>query len=144
MPWILVVSPNSGLPFLAGKLVSRARVKPMEITRSLLLILHFIGMAGLLGGLLASSKSLNKGVLHSSLLALVAGLGLVGIRYPLNEADPMRWEAINNTQIWAKLNLLLAVLVLGYIAKKKENLSKNTWLAMVLLTVTAIVIAVVW
>jgi len=42
----------------------------MEITRSLLLILHFIGMAGLLGGLLASSKSLNKGVLHSSLLAL--------------------------------------------------------------------------
>jgi len=59
----------------------------MEITRSLLLILHFIGMAGLLGGLLASSKSLNKGVLHSSLLALVAGLGLVGIRYPLNEAS---------------------------------------------------------
>jgi hypothetical protein len=116
----------------------------MEITRSLLLILHFIGMAGLLGGLLASSKSLNKGVLHSSLLALVAGLGLVGIRYPLNEADPMKWEAINNTQIWAKLNLLLAVLVLGYIAKRKENLSKNTWLAMVLLTVTAIVIAVVW
>jgi hypothetical protein len=44
-------------------------------------------MAGLLGGLLASSKSLNKGVLHSSLLALVAGLGLVGIRYPLNEAE---------------------------------------------------------
>ena len=101
-------------------------------------------MAGLLGGLLASSKSLNKGVLHSSLLALVAGLGLVGIRYPLNEADPMKWEAINNTQIWAKLNLLLAVLVLGYIAKRKDNLSKKTWLAMVLLTLTAIVIAVVW
>ena len=71
----------------------------MEITRSLLLILHFIGMAGLLGGLLASSKSLNKGVLHSSLLALVAGLGLVGIRYPLNEADPMRWDSVNHTQV---------------------------------------------
>jgi hypothetical protein len=56
----------------------------------------------------------------------------------------MKWEAINNTQIWAKLNLLLAVLVLGYIAKRKENLSKKTWLAMVLLTLTAIVIAVVW
>jgi hypothetical protein len=56
----------------------------------------------------------------------------------------MRWDSVNHTQIWAKLNLLLAVLVLGYIAKKKESLSKNTWLAMVLLTVTAIVIAVVW
>ncbi|NCX36837.1 MAG: hypothetical protein EBX19_09620 [Actinobacteria bacterium] len=116
----------------------------MEITRSLLLILHFIAMSGLLGGLLASSKSLNKGVLHSSLLALVTGLGLVGIRYPLNEADPMKWEAVNHTLVWAKLNLLLAVLVLGYVAKKKESFSKNTWLAMVLLTLTAIVIAVVW
>jgi hypothetical protein len=116
----------------------------MEITRSLLLILHFIGMAGLLGGLLASSKSLNKGVLHSSLLALVAGLGLVGIRYPLNEADPMRWDSVNHTQVGIKLVILLTVLILGYRAKAKENLSKNIWLAMVLLTVTAIVIAVVW
>jgi NADH:ubiquinone oxidoreductase subunit 2 (subunit N) len=116
----------------------------MEITRSLLLILHFIGMAGLLGGLLASSKSLNKGVLHSSLLALVAGLGLVGIRYPLNEADPMRWDSVNHTQVGIKLVILLTILILGYRAKRKENLSKNTWLAMVLLTVTAIVIAVVW
>jgi len=68
----------------------------------------------------------------------------VGIRYPLNEADPMKWEAVNHTLVWAKLNLLLAVLVLGYVAKKKESFSKNTWLAMVLLTLTAIVIAVVW
>jgi hypothetical protein len=101
-------------------------------------------MAGLLGGLLASSKSLNKGVLHSALLALVAGLGLVGIRYPLNEADPMKWEAVNHTQIGIKLVILLTVLILGYRTKKNENLSKKTWLAMVLLTVTAIVIAVVW
>ena len=50
----------------------------MEISRDLLLILHFIAMAGLLGGLLASQSKLNKGVLHSALLALVTGLGLVG------------------------------------------------------------------
>ena len=48
----------------------------MEISRDLLLILHFIAMAGLLGGLLASQSKLNKGVLHSALLALVTGLGL--------------------------------------------------------------------
>jgi uncharacterized membrane protein len=116
----------------------------MEITRSLLLILHFIGMAGLLGGLLASSKSLNKGVLHSARLSLVAGLGLVGIRYPLNESDPSKWEAIDNTKIGIKLAILVTVFILGDRARKKENLSKNTWLAMVLLTITAIVIAVVW
>jgi hypothetical protein len=68
----------------------------------------------------------------------------VGIRYPLNEADPMRCDSVNHTQVVIKLVILLTVLFLGYRAKRKENLSKNTWLAMVLLTVTAIVIAVVW
>ena len=101
-------------------------------------------MSGLLGGLLASSKSLNKGVLHSSLLALVTGLGLVGIRYPLNEADPMKWEAVNHTLVGIKLVILLTVLILGYRAKAEENLSKNTWLAMVALSVSSIAIAVVW
>jgi hypothetical protein len=56
----------------------------------------------------------------------------------------MRWDSVNHTQVGIKLVILLTVLILGYRAKKKENLSKNTWLAMVLLTVTAIVIAVVW
>jgi hypothetical protein len=62
----------------------------------------------------------------------------------LKEADPMRWDPVNHTQVGIKLVILLTVLILGYRAKRKENLSKNTWLAMVLLTVTAIVIAVVW
>ena len=44
----------------------------MEISRDLLLILHFIAMAGLLGGLLASQSKLNKGVLHSDLLEAIA------------------------------------------------------------------------
>ena len=56
----------------------------------------------------------------------------------------MRWEGINHTQEGIKLVILLAILILGNQAKRKERLSKNTWLAMVLLTVTAIVIAVVW
>jgi hypothetical protein len=56
----------------------------------------------------------------------------------------MRWEAVDHAQVGIKLVILLTVLILGYRAKRKENLSKNTWLAMVQLTVTAIVIAVVW
>jgi hypothetical protein len=56
----------------------------------------------------------------------------------------MKWEAINNTKIGIKLAILITVFILGDRARKKENLSKNTWLAMVLLTITAIVIAVVW
>jgi len=116
----------------------------MEITRDLLLILHFIAMAGLLGGLLASSSKLNKGVLHSSLLALVTGLGLVGIRYSLVDSYPDQYEAIDNVKIWLKSNILVAILIIGYINVKKPKLPRSAWLAMVALSVSSIAIAVVW
>ena len=116
----------------------------MEIARDVLLILHFIGMAGVLGGLLASQSKLNKGVLHSALLALVTGISLVGIRYPLHDSSPMEWALPDNAKITVKLLILVAILVLGFRNAKKDSLSKNTWMAMTLLTVANIVIAVIW
>ena len=116
----------------------------MEISRDLLLILHFIAMAGLLGGLLASQAKLNKGVLHSALLALVTGLGLVGIRYSQVDSYPDQYEAIDNVKIWLKSNILVGILILGYINVKKPKLPRSAWLAMIALSVSNIAIAVVW
>jgi hypothetical protein len=65
---------------------------------------------------------------------------IIDVCFLLKEADPMRWEAVDHAQVGIKLVILLAVLILGYRAKRKQSLSKNTWLPMVLLTV----IAVVW
>ena len=101
-------------------------------------------MAGLLGGLLASQAKLNRGVLHSSLLALVTGLGLVGIRYSLVDSYPDQYEEIDNLKTWFKTNILVAILILGYVNVKKPKLPKSVWLAMVALSVSAIAIAVVW
>ncbi len=116
----------------------------MEISRDLLLILHFIAMAGLLGGLLASQSKLNKGVLHSALLALVTGLGLVVIRYSLVDSYPDQYEDIDNLKTWFKTNILVAILILGYMNVKKPKLPKSVWLVMVALSVSNIAIAVVW
>jgi len=116
----------------------------MAIARDILLILHFIGLAGILGGLLASQSKLNKGVLHSALLSLISGIALVGIRYPLHDSNPMEWALSDNAKITVKLLILLAILVVGYRNAKKDSLPKNTWMAMTLLTVTNIVIAVIW
>lgn len=116
----------------------------MEISRDLLLILHFIAMAGLLGGLLASKAKLNKGVLHSSLLALVTGLGLTGINYPLVDAYPDQYEANNHIVVGIKLVMLIIILSLGYANAKKEVFPKRAWLTMVALSVSSIAIAVVW
>jgi hypothetical protein len=116
----------------------------MEIGRDILLILHFIGLAGILGGLLASQQKLNPGVLHSGYLSLVTGLALVGIRYPLHDSNPTEWALPDNAKITVKLLILLTILILGFRAKKKDVFPKNTWLAMVLLSVSNIAIAVVW
>ena len=71
----------------------------MELTRNVLLLIHLAGMAGILLSLLRSRTKIATGLLHSALTALVAGLALVAIRYPLHSQDPMKWPLIDNAKI---------------------------------------------
>ena len=116
----------------------------MELTRNVLLILHLTGMAGILISLLASRTKLSAGVTHSALLALVAGIALVGVRYGLNSQDPVKWEAIDHVKISIKLTIVLAILVIAYANKKKSTLSPIVlpWLGG--LAISNIIIAYVW
>ena len=116
----------------------------MELARNILLGLHLLGTAGILISLLLSRKKLSAGITHSALLSLVTGLFLVGLRYPLVEADPMRWEEVNNTKISIKLLIVLVILVLGYKNKKKEVVSKVVFGAIAALAIINIVLAVYW
>lgn len=116
----------------------------MSLVRDIALILHFIGMATLLGGLLAARGRIAAGALHGAWLALLAGLILVGVRYPLNEQDPDRWSAIDNGKISVKLLVLVTILALGYLNRRKTSVSMAVWGAMVALTVTNIAVAVLW
>lgn len=116
----------------------------MVLVRNIALILHFIGMATLLGGLLADRTRILAGALHGAWLALLAGLVLVGVRYPLNEQNPDEWSAIDNGKIAVKLLVLVVIVVLGYANKKKSTVSMAVWGSMVLLTITNIAVAVLW
>jgi uncharacterized membrane protein YadS len=113
----------------------------MELTRNILLILHLAGMAGILISLLASRTKLSAGVTHSALLALVAGIALVGVRYGLNSQDPMKWSTPDNAKITIKLVFVIGILVLGYMYKKKEVLPRKIWATIAALTIAIIVIA---
>lgn len=87
----------------------------MDIAIKLVLILHFIGLAGIIGGWIATVKApqVNKAILHGSILQVVTGLLLVGFN-EMNDAD------VNHMKIGIKLVLAIVILVVAIIGTKKE------------------------
>ena len=116
----------------------------MEIIRNILLLLHLAGMAGILISLVKTRTRIATGLVHSALTATVAGIGLVGIRYPLHNSDPMKWPLPDNAKIGMKLTFVLIILLLAFLNRKKETLSSNVWSWIAALTIGNIIIAVVW
>jgi uncharacterized membrane protein len=116
----------------------------VELARNILLGLHLLGTAGILISLLLSKKKLSPGITHSALLSLITGLALVGLRYPLVEADPMKWEEVDNTKISIKLLIVLVILVIGYKNKKKDEISRALRLTIITLVILNISMAVCW
>ena len=116
----------------------------MELARNILLGLHLLGTIGILVSLLLSRKKLSPGITHSALLSLLTGIALVGLRYPLVDSDPMKWEEVDNTKISIKLLILLVILVLGYKNRKKELVSKTVVTLVAALAIFNIAIAVWW
>ena len=117
----------------------------MENIYNLFLVLHFIGLAGLLGGLLAQipnkPKQLQKMVMHSALLMFIAGVVMVGINQMMHADDPTV-EVLDHVKVAIKSTVLIAILALGYLNFKKSVLSNKVWGVMTLLTTANIVIAI--
>jgi len=116
----------------------------MEIARNILLFLHLAGMAGILISLLKSRTTIATGLVHSALTATVAGIALVGIRYPLHTSNPVQWPLPDNAKIGIKLFLALIIVALSFIYRKKETVSSNVWATLSALTIGNIIIAMVW
>ena len=115
----------------------------MDILRNILLVLHFVGLAAILGGVLAQTKAFRTGakivspILHGAYLQLLTGLLLVGL-IEMGDGE------LNNAKIGVKLVILVAITVIAFINRKKAAVA--TWVVPVigLLTLANIVIAVVW
>lgn len=113
----------------------------MEFLRHLLLVVHILGFAALLGGLLVQARSPEKSV--NSLMrdgagtAFVAGLLLVGVI----EADD---GSIDNAKIAVKGVIGLIILVLVMANLRKERIATGLWALLLLLTVANICVAIFW
>ena len=110
---------------------------------NLILVLHFVGLASLLGGVIVQAKSSDKGdnpaMLHGALTQLVTGVLLVGIA----ESGAVD-EELNMTKIAVKLVVVLIITVLAFVGRKKPMPQTGMWAAIGALTLLNVVLAVFW
>jgi hypothetical protein len=116
----------------------------MDVLISVVLGLHIVGIAALLGGFLGQMKAMgagearvNPGMLHGAWTMLVTGLALVG----LNQADD---HEVDNAKIAVKLTVLLAILALAYVNRDEERVGAPVFGTVGGLTTANVFIATVW
>ncbi|KAA1427260.1 hypothetical protein [Nocardioides antri] len=113
----------------------------MDTLRLILLILHILGFAALIGGLLAQAGSEEKkvnGAMRDGVgTAFLTGLALVGV---LEAGD----GDVNHAKIGVKFALGLVLLVLVMANTRKATIPKGLWAGLLLLSVVEVCVAVAW
>jgi hypothetical protein len=114
----------------------------MEFLRLVLLFLHLLGMAVLVGAFMVQRRAagggpLNAGWLHGSLLQFVTGLALVGVK----EAQDAE---LDHAKVAVKLLVVLVVLGLAFVGRRRDPLP--AWMNPTLagLVVLNVGVAVFW
>jgi hypothetical protein len=117
----------------------------MDILRTILLILHFIGLASLLGGFLVQVKAIAAGrgvvlpaMVHGALTQLVTGVLLVAT---IQMGDLFE---LNNLKIGVKLLITIVITVLVFVYRKKSPAPSWALWAIGGLTVANVIVAAAW
>ena len=113
----------------------------METLRLVLLFVHVLGYAALLGGLLVQvrdeTKAVNAPMRDGSGTAFLAGLLLVGV---LEAGD----GAVDHAKIGVKFAIGLVILVLVMANTRKPSIPQGLYLGLLALTIVNIAVAVFW
>ena len=121
----------------------------VEIIRNSLIVLHFVGLASLLGGFLTQVKAMSAGtakivpaMVHGAWTALVTGLLLVGVA-EWRIAMGANFE-VDHTKIAVKSIVVAVILILVMLNRKKDVVRAPAFGAVGALTLTNVVLAVFW
>ncbi len=113
----------------------------METLRLVLLFVHILGFAALLGGLLVQVReettSVNALMRDGVGTAFLAGLLLVGV---LEAGD----GDVNHAKIGVKFGIGLVILVLVMANMRKPSIPRGLYLGLLALTIVNIGVAVFW
>ena len=113
----------------------------MDTLRLILLVIHILGFAALIGGLLAQAgdeeKKVNGAMRDGVGTAFLAGLALVGV-LEADDAD------VNHAKIGVKFGIGLVLIVLVMANTRKASIPKGLWAGLLLLAVAEVCVAVLW
>lgn len=113
----------------------------MELVRLILLFVHLLGFAALVGGLVVQAKEggkrVNGAMRDGAGTAFLAGVGLVGV---LEAGD----ATVDHVKIGVKLVIGLLILVLVMANVRKPSIPQGLWAGLLLLTVANVAVAVFW
>ncbi|MBM7079597.1 MULTISPECIES: hypothetical protein [Micromonospora] len=112
----------------------------MEALRLVLLYVHLIGFALLLGGAVAQYVSgrlrINAAMLWGSVIQLLTGVGLSA---PLRDGDEPA-----PAKLVTKLVLALLIFVMVFFSRKRAQVARGHFLAIIGLTLVTAAVAVFW
>lgn len=118
----------------------------MSIVYDIFLVLHFVGLASLLGGFLvqmrASPRVVNPAMVHGAFTQLVTGIVLVGIHEGAS-LDPT--SPLNQTAVGVKFAIAFVVTLLATLGRRKEESKQQPyWAAAGGLALVNVIVAVFW
>jgi hypothetical protein len=113
----------------------------VDFLEKVLLFIHLIGMAALLGGALvqltAQTKVVSRAMVDGALTQVVSGLLLVGV---LEGQD----ENVDHSTIGVKFAVGLIVAVLVWINRRKPEIPAGLYWGILALTLGNVAVAVFW
>jgi hypothetical protein len=113
----------------------------MQLVYQILVLIHLIGFAALLGGVLVQLRSkepeVNAAMLHGSLTLLITGLALV----ILEEVGP---DPVHYVKVAVKLVVSAIVVLLVVKNRKFASIPRGLWGLIGGLTIANAAVAVLW
>lgn len=119
----------------------------MEFLYDAILVLHFVGLALLLGAFLVQVKDPDRTVTRwmwdGALTQLVTGVAMVGMLSGGALGEEAK-DYVDTTKIAVKLAIVIVIAVLAFVGRRKPAPQVGLWATIGVLTLANVVIAVFW
>jgi hypothetical protein len=119
----------------------------MEFVYDVVVVLHFVGLAILLGAVLlqltSPEKTVTRWMFDGAMTQLVTGLIMVGMLSGGVLGEEAK-DGVDHTKIAVKLVIVLVIAVLAFIGRKRPAPQTGLWATIGVLTLANVVIAVFW